>query len=106
MDHPLTYTNVTVFTKTECASIWQDTYQPTLFPSTAVCGSYLSSLNIEFGVPLASSESRVLLGIYADAYSHDNSRPSLYIGTADVANWIFQNSNVDGVNRLKSKCFQ
>lgn len=105
MEQHLTYRNVTVLSRTDCAILWHDDFQPPSLPHTALCGKYPSEAddsecNIEFGVPIATSDSRVLLGIFAGFSCDGFNQPDLFTGTGDVANWIFQNSYVDGVIAL------
>lgn len=102
MQQQLTYTNVTVLPKVECTALWQENFQPPSLPYTSLCGTYPLEADglqcdIEFGVPLATSNSRVLLGVFAGYECDGVIRPDLYTGTADVAYWIYQNTYVDGV---------
>lgn len=97
---PLTYTSVTVHPRTECSPIRQHENTPPILPSTIICGNYPSLSSDEFGKPLATLDSRILLGINAGNSSDHFDRPDVYTGTGNVADWIFQNSNVDGVNSL------
>lgn len=97
---PLTYTSVTVHTRTGCSPIRQYNNTPSILPYTIICGNYPSLNTDEFGKPLATLDSRILLGINAGNSGDTYDRPDVYTGTGNVADWIFQNSNVDGVDSL------
>lgn len=94
LDHSLTYTILTVHPRSACV------IPQTVVPATVFCGNDPATQKVEFAVPVATLCGRTLLGIYADYYLAGSDRPDVYTSTAAVANWIFQNTKVDGVERL------
>lgn len=104
----LTYRNVTVLSMTGCKALWADMSYSSSLPSTALCvknelGDVTTgSCLMEYGVPISTSDTRVLFGILAGYpnYCDGSNQPNLYTRTADVAKWILENSSVDGVDSL------
>lgn len=103
----LTSENMTAIKNEECAPLVQD-YVVTLH-STSICavaktgtfdGPNYFCYNSMMGLPLSTSDSRILIGTLTSQGYCDESTPFIATRTSDYADWIAQTTDIIGVDAI------